>query len=243
MKAENWRHIAWGDPPKKIGRIPLGILIALQEEAESIVFGTGASRKVFKFGNSAKFDLELAEAEYSHEFLRVHFGELKNFDVFCQRLPEFCQNLDSIEVSERVMKRITLDLGSMNTMEEIANAGDIFLNQDIDRIILVSSSSHAPRCLRDAATVFHNESRFERFMGNIFVVPSVTTYEGTNASDVVVIEPPHRPDRHVVPTHRRMQRMLTLQNLPYVELVNLIEEFDDLLQRYEDKYFKLGSKR
>ncbi len=53
----------------------------------------------------------------------------------------------------------------------------------------------------------------------------------------VLVEPPHRPDRHVVPTHRRIQRMLTLQKLPYEDLVALIEEFDDLLQRYENKYF------
>jgi len=68
-------------------------------------------------------------------------------------------------------------------------------------------------------------------------VPSITCYEGTDANDVVVVEPPHRPDRHVVPTHRRIQRMMMLQRLPQDQVTELIEEFDDLLQKYEDIYF------
>ena len=85
--------------------------------------------------------------------------------------------------------------------------------------------------------MFGGDPEFDSFRFNIHAVPSTTCYEGTTAADVVVIEPPHRPDRHVVPTHRRIQRMLTLQKLDYEDLVQLIEEFDDLLQRYENKYF------
>ena len=44
-------------------------------------------------------------------------------------------------------------------------------------------------------------------------------------------------DRHIIPTHRRMQRLLTLHQLPYEDLLEFVEAFDDLLQRYEDRFY------
>ena len=90
---------------------------------------------------------------------------------------------------------------------------------------------------RNILSILAEEDRFSSLRSNLLACPSVTCYEGTTPADVVVVEPPHRPDRHVVPTHRRIQRMMTLQQLEHADLVQLIEEFDDLLQRYEHKYF------
>ena len=89
--------------------------------------------------------------------------------------------------------------------------------------------------LRDAAAIFAAEPRFRSFQQHLLASPSVTCYEGSLPGDVVVVEPPHRPDRHVLPTHRRIQRMLDLQRMSESELVALIEDFDQLLQRYEHR--------
>jgi hypothetical protein len=50
-----------------------------------------------------------------------------------------------------------------------------------------------------------------------------------------VVEPPHRPDRQTIPTHRRIARMLALQDLDSESLIAFMGEFDELLQRYEDR--------
>lgn len=237
LNIENWRHVAWGDPPHRLGRIPQGILTAIQENADVIVFGTGASEKEFRLGESGKTGQVLVEAEYSLEYLKAHFSSLACFEILQRRIPELETETGVARLAEIWLPRIVLDVESNNTAEEITNAGLLFVEREIEKSILVSSPSHIVRCLRDAADIFSSDKRFEKLRYDIHGVPSNTCYEGTDAGDVVVIEPPHRPDRHVVPTHRRIQRMLTLQKLPYEDLVALIEEFDDLLQRYENKYF------
>ncbi len=240
LNIENWRHVAWGDPPNLLGRIPQGVLAALAFDAEVIVFGTGASKKVFRLGESEKTGQELAEAEYSLEYLKLHFANLGRFEPLKKRGAG--SDVDSISaMRESILKRIILDLDSRNTYEEITNAGEIFLKHNVERVVLVSSPSHIVRCLRDASSIYQTGDRFKPFRYDVYASPSITCYEGTTADDVVVIEPPHRPDRHVVPTHRRIQRMLTLQKLDETQLIKLIEEFDDLLQRYEHKFFNEGS--
>ena len=246
LNIENWRHVAWGDPPGQLGRIPQGILVAHQFQADTIVFGTGASSKEFRLGrhaNGAKSDddsnadRKLLEAEYSLEYLRQYFDSLRSFDAFKESIPEVASEQGWAKFRESSLSRIVLDIESQNTIEEIKAAAEVFLAADIEQVILVSSPSHVVRCLRDATSIFASDQRLAGLQHRILASPSITCYEGTVPSDVVVVEPPHRPDRHVVPTHRRIQRMLTLQQLNHDDLVLLIEEFDDLLQRYEHRYF------
>ena len=241
LNIENWRYVAWGDPPNRLGRIPHGISAAEQMNAEVIVFGTGASSKEFELGINPSPGSKLLESEYSMEYLKQHFDNLKKFTPF-QRGATI--NVDSgtarsewISWRESILSKIVLEVNSQNTAEEIIAAGEIFLKREIERVVLVSSPSHIVRCLRDATSIFSEQPRFAHLAPSLFASPSVTCYEGSSPGDVVVVEPPHRPDRHVVSTHRRIQRMMTLQKLDHKHLVELIEEFDDLLQRYEHKYF------
>ena len=238
LHIENWRHVAWGDPPLQLGRMPQGILVAHQFDAEVIVFGTGASHKPFRFAPGAADSPRLSEAEFSLKYLETFFSDLGRFDVLKQRIPEL-QADDHESFRRAMLSRIVVDNDSLNTSEEIRNASEVFLQRGVERVILVSSPSHIVRCLRDAASIFQQEPRFAHLATSVFASPSTTCYEGSGPEDVVVIEPPHRPDRHVVPTHRRIQRMLTLQKLPHDVLVQLIEEFDELLQRYEHQYFSI----
>ena len=237
LNIENWRHVAWGDPPNQLGRIPQGLLVAAQTDAEVIVFGTGASKKKFQLGESEKTGVELTEAEYSLEYLRIYFDKLSRFDVLRNQIPDLSTQERISLFADKILSRTVLDVQSMNTVEEIENAGTIFAEHGVEEVFLVSSPSHIVRCLRDAGAIYKSDERFAGFSPNVRAVPSTTCYEGTLAIDVVVVEPPHRPDRHVVPTHRRIQRMLALQKLDHEDLVKLIEEFDDLLQKYENRFF------
>ena len=237
LNIENWRYVAWGDPPCQPGRIPQGLLVASQFDADVIVFGTGASSKIFQLGDSEQLGNVLTEAEYSLEYLRLYFQNLSRFESLTEQIAAFQGNAQTQQFRDFILENIILDNESMNTEEEIANAGAIFADHEIEQVFLVSSPSHVVRCLRDASRIYGSDERFEPFRHNIRAVPSTTCYEGTGPGDVVVVEPPHRPDRHVVPTHRRIQRMLALQKLDHSDLVSLIEEFDDLLQKYENRYF------
>ncbi|HMO15244.1 MAG TPA: ElyC/SanA/YdcF family protein [Pirellulaceae bacterium] len=238
LNIENWRSVAWGEPPEGPGRIPTGILLAVEYQAEIIVFGTGASRKQFRFGSRADAAAPtLVEAEFSLEFLKTHLDQLVQFDELANRISWLKHPTKRAEEFQNLLDRIVTDCESMNTYQELYNAGKVFASRGCDRVILVSSPSHIVRCLRDAAAIYQADPQFKRFRLSLFACPSVTCYEGTKPADVVVVEPPHRPDRHVVPTHRRIQRMMMLQKLPHESIVALIEEFDDLLQKYEDIYY------
>ncbi len=236
LNIENWRHVAWGDPPHRMGRIPQGILIASQFDAQVVVFGTGASSKPFRLGGGPAAAKPLLEAEYSLEYLRQYFDSLQSFEPIREH---FAADGDQQwpDFRARMLAKIQLDTECQNTIEEIQAAAKVFLQHDVQRIILVSSPSHVVRCLRDATALFAEHPDYRRWSHQILACPSNTCYEGTTPGDVVVVEPPHRPDRHVVPTHRRIQRMLALQKLEHDDLVQLIEQFDDLLQRFEHRCF------
>jgi hypothetical protein len=234
LHVENWRHVAWGDPPDQLGRVPQGILTALEFDATVIVLGTGASRKEFVWDTAEETGPVLLEAEYTLEYLRRALDDLLAFAP----LAKFFEDEPSERIRQRLqqlLERIVLDCNSQNTLEEVEQAGRLMGQQGCERMILVSSPTHVIRCLRDANRLVDERPEFAQWRGRIFANPSVTSYEGTRPGDVVVVEPPHRPDRHMIPTHRRIQRMLDLQRLPATDQMELIQAFDDLLQRYEHR--------
>lgn len=234
LHIENWRYVAWGEPPDAPGRIPHGIAIARQFDAKVIVMGTGASAEPFHFGVSGGDEAPLLEAEYSWRYLDESFDQLAQFEAIRNQVGS-ADSAEFLRWRQAVTDRVVLDTESQNTVDEITRAFEICLERGIEQIILVSSPSHVVRALRDAASIVATDSRFRTLQQHLFASPSVTCYEGSTPGDVVVVEPPHRPDRHVLPTHRRIQRMLDLQRMSESELVALIEDFDQLLQRYEHR--------
>lgn len=184
LNAEGWESVAWGEPPDRAGRVPMGIFVALCEQAEVVVFGSGASRK-----NG------LLESEATVRLMRERFDELARFTIFENYLPEFKHPDSSGQCGERIESALRLDTDSQNTREEIAYAGRVFLDQGVERVILVSSPTHLPRCLRDACTIFEEDRELSRLRHGLYAAPSVTGYVGHTAADVAIFEPPHRPDR------------------------------------------------
>jgi hypothetical protein len=233
LNAENWRTIAWGNAPDHMGRVPQGLLAAWEFQASVIVMGTGASRKKYTFPDSPRSGEVLVEADYTFEFLKTHLDDLPRFAAFQKSLaqaPEFTWE----DRKAWFLERIRLEATSSNTVTELLEAGKIFATAGMERVVLVSSPTHLIRVVRDAAQLFYEDEQFLSFREHLLAMPSATSYEGSSAGDVVVVEPPHRPDRHVVPTHRRIARMLQLQQLSPSTLVGFIGELDELLQRYED---------
>ena len=178
LGAENWRCIAWGDPPDAFGRIPLGVLLAYEYDASVIVFGTGASKKQYRFGENAGG--ELLEAEYAREMLKDNFEELKKFTIFSKDCTIF-KNKDTREAFiTRFLNNLVLDVTSKTTKQEIKEAGNVFIKNSVDRVFLVSSPTHIVRCLRDAMSIYRSNNKYASFSGNITAVPSITCYEGTS---------------------------------------------------------------
>ncbi len=234
LHIENWRHVAWGDPPEQMGRVPQGILAALQFEAEMIVLGTGASQKEFMWGTTDEPGPMLLEAEFTLEYLKRSLAGLLSFADIASHFSGYSETV-ALQHLEQILDRISLDLVSQNTLQEVEQAGRQFAAAGVQRMVLVSSPTHIVRCLRDANQLIDERPGFQKWRSRVVACPSVTNYEGTRPGDVVVVEPPHRPDRHMIPTHRRIQRMLDLQRLPNADQVELIQAFDDLLQRYEHR--------
>ena len=74
LEAFDWRGIVWGSPPHELGRIPTAVYVAVKEDAEVIVFGTGASERGGK-----------KESEVTREYMLEHFRGLKELDALLER--------------------------------------------------------------------------------------------------------------------------------------------------------------
>lgn len=204
LKAAGWSDIMWGTGPENMGRLPQGILAACELNAECVVIGSGASSRVFEDQRSQRCGELLTEAEYGIETLRCQFHQLQDFRTwqaeFGGMSPTEWQRLKS-----SILQSIVSDVTSQSTVDELRYAGQVFADRGIQRVVLVSSPTHLPRVLRDAATLYQNDTAFSDFSDRILAVPSRTCYVGSTAADVMVLEPPHRPDRDAQKTNSLRQ--------------------------------------
>jgi len=216
LDAYDWRGIVWGYPDEgELGRAPKGVLVAHQEQAEMLVFGTGASERVVDRDGEKR---TMKEGEYTLDYLLHHFDELADFPAF-SKVDLKALRLQ-VESTARAASR------SQNTREEVTEAAELFLENGIERMILVSSPTHISRCVRDAYTALE-DSRFDRLRHQLFATPSDSSYLGSRAEDVVIFEPPHRADRHSAPIHLNVSRIL---RIPPAELGGFLQRLDRILQ-------------
>ncbi|KAJ1459436.1 hypothetical protein M885DRAFT_511400 [Pelagophyceae sp. CCMP2097] len=215
LQGAHWEKIMWGDEAEgKLGRVAKAAVLAFTEGADLLVLGSGASSHV------STGELEGA---YTLRFLkeRVHrlglFGGLDHLD--CVAVKEF---VDSVAIAE---------LESCNTRTELERLAVFLKAAAIDRVVLVSSPTHAPRCLRDACAVFKGFSP----PIEIVVAPCDTSF--AEPGDLCIIEPPHRGDRDVAldavngpPLHSLANRMLKLNPLLKADFAR---QLDQLLAQFE----------
>ncbi len=100
----------------------------------------------------------------------------------------------------------------------------------MERVILVSSPTHLPRCLRDACAIYGEDGDMSGLLRELYAAPSVTGYPGYTADDVAIFEPPHRPDRPGADMSRVVARA---HDIPVNQRERFVRRLDDLLQEFE----------
>lgn len=213
LQADGWERIVWGEAPLQMGRLPHAVLLAWQEQASVVVFGTGASEKD-----------GLKESEYTLRYLWSHWSELSSFDAFAD-VP-----LDEVK---RLLQRVAmLDVSTQNTDMEATEALRVFSERNCQRAILVSSPTHLPRCMTCASKALEKDPLL--FTGTVMASASATCYENASASDVVVVEPPHRGDRDrsldSLPFHKMVGRSFRVKA---GEKRAFLQDLEALLAKYD----------
>lgn len=159
-QADEWERVVWGDPASgRLGRVPAALRIAQQEQACAIVFGTGASKDPQTGELESVRTLAIARERCANSGLRRDFPS--SFDS------------QSAALSAAHLDGALADTKSLNTRSELREAAKIFKGMGVTRVVLVTSPTHLPRCLRDAEAIFASE-RFLRH-GVLLGVPSDTS--------------------------------------------------------------------
>lgn len=214
-----WKTIVWGKPPHEVGRVPKGIFTALCEEAAVLVFGTGASER-----NG------VVEAMATAHLMWERFDSLQEFTLFQTYFPRITDQAFRDQCRDKIRSILEIDSTSQNTVEEVTRAGYIFNRYDVRKIILVSSPTHLPRCLRDACVAFEQNIDLAPFRNWLAATPSVTNYMGKSAEDVAIFEPPHRPDRPLFNINDFLKRV---NDIPGNARQDFLKRFDMLLQDFD----------
>lgn len=218
LHAAQWEDVVWGTPPERIGRVPMGVFVALSEQADVMVFGSGASKKD-----------GLLESEATARLLWDRFDQLSGFSMFNDHLPELKHPDSSGMYRQRIESILHLDRASKNTRDEIVHAGRVFVERDVERVILVSSPTHLPRCLRDACAIYGDDGDMSGLLRELYAAPSVTGYPGYTAADVAIFEPPHRPDRSGSNISGVVAR---IHHIPESGRERFVRRLDDLLAEF-----------
>lgn len=223
LQAAGWQKLVWGDPSSgRLGSLPQMVLTVLTEGLENIeviVFGTGASEK----GG-------LKEAEYTKQHLLHHMKDLGEFQ--CIREHESFQSRLGLDRLSRLCDSIVTETKSTNTVQEIANAAKIFQAHGCTKVIQITCGSHEPRCVR-----LRSEAKKQGAIPKSQIWYSISddmTFEGSDISDVVIIEPPHRGDDPMLGAkllpHVLIPRMFKLNPSMKHEF---LADLDDLLTGYD----------
>lgn len=178
-------NVVWGDPAAgMLGRVPKGLLVALSEKADVIIWGTGASEKD-----------AMKESRFTFEFAKKRLEET----------PIKCIVWTDIEAKS------VLDEETQDTTQEVRRATTYCLEHGIERLILVSTPNHIARCLMEALKL---KASGETGSLEIMATASDTCFAGAVPGDTVVVEPPHRGDLPLFPIQSDGKRNLRIPAQP-----------------------------
>ena len=211
-----WEHIVWGDVENgRMGRIShaAALISMFQSFTRSSCHVNSAPLAIacILWGSGVPSHKEgLTEGQYTMTVLQERFRELRSFQLF-----EGMSNLHEEELEQLIMRVSVSEDGSVNTVTEIEAAFRHFQRIGVTVIVLVSSATHAPRCLRDASKILETwdithaaqnivkealpgtggerAERKKKWCPLLLVSPSSTCYDGCSAADVIIAEPPHLP--------------------------------------------------
>ena len=183
LDASGWERLVWGDPAANMlgtGTKFLECLMHIPPDrpVSSIIYSGPSTRD------------SMSEGAHTKRFLLEHFGQLRQF-------PRFSKRLD--ELGEEGQKLLRQRLGDLvlgptiaNTFAEIEHAASHFERKGITEVWHVAAASHAPRCMQSQAIIRHKGiiPLTQRWL----TITSDIAFGGSDPSDVIVIEPPHRAD-------------------------------------------------
>lgn len=167
----DWDHVCWGDADTyQLGRIPMGLWVARNFLADTIVWSTGCSTRVAD---------NKSEAEVMYEVARERYLDLYGFfpHRFTKRTwrteAAYHAWLTRVSVFDNVSRTTSESMTVLRTkIRESVRATTPVI------IYLVSSANHMPRVLRDAELAFDIGTTTARFMQRVtlFAIPAETNY-------------------------------------------------------------------
>lgn len=209
---KHWEEVMWGKPPDLLGRIPKGVLVALDESARLMLVGDGV------LGFDGKKSSEIA-LEYTLD----RFLELEKFYAF--------KGVNLTEARKAVQRSLRPLLDSKRTVEEILHAGVIFHGASVQRMYLVSSPDHISRCIRDAWKIFSKDPELQYLCRNLFAAPSGVCFSAEGVEGVAIVEPSHLPDRPASNLNMLVQKVL---DMPPKEQAGLVRQLKLLLDNSKE---------
>ncbi len=209
LDTSDWEAIEWGDPRRgKLGNIPKGLVEALERDAATIVFGTAASMRG-----------SLTEGDYA---LKIAKERIREIDAF-SRIEDADAWLDA---------RVVIERTSTDTASEILAGARIALARGADTIVHIACRTHLPRAHATALRIIAAHDDVRPLLSHWYAIASDTSYEGADVDTVVVIEPPHRPDRPKVFFNTTLQPLAKYMNH------DLAPELNVALQKVFDEFSK-----
>jgi hypothetical protein len=211
LQAKGWHDVMWGREDK-LGRLPHAVRLAIAENASMFVIGGGV----------ASSREGLTEGRYTEEFLKQNWDKLRSFSQF--------RDIDLAKARADLEPQFESSLLSVNTAEEVMEAGRLFHARGCQKVIIVSSPTHISRCIRDACVGWNFGDHWSPVL---LASPCETNFPGCSAKDVTIIEPEHRGDRdHALdslPLHILAQRLLKVDRRSRLDFHR---KLDALLARY-----------
>jgi len=210
LGGKDWIEITFGasEYPTLEGRVVMALKAVVEQKANFLRFGTGAS---FKDGQS--------EAALTKVAARL----------FLPRIKEVLQLDDQqIDFLSGVLADATLDEESVNTRAEVESALVFCVTHKIERLIIVSSPWHIQRAYTYALELANEV----RKVGND-EPPNIMPMASYGSTESIAIsEPPHRGDRPVIPIHKLIRRADSLgRNTNTAQ--GFTDEFVLLLEKWE----------
>lgn len=225
LGAVGWENLVWGIAPHQMGRLPKAIQILAQLGASVVYFGTGASEKDGKL-----------EGQYAFDTLFARKSELAHFEAL-QHVMHLGIDIhltpDGPVIYTGTQAKVVIDTYTQNTVEELIGAAEAFIANDVGQIVLISSATHMPRCLKEAQRVYNDpkyENRYKRFAQNLLVAPADTCFDGATYADPVIIEPAHRGDDDS--TYSRAELAKLLFRIKGRQLSSFKPEMEELISRF-----------
>jgi hypothetical protein len=210
LKADQWENVVFGDiENKRLGRVSTAIEEAIKRKAAFIFWGAGGSET----------ENGLKESEYTYQ--QATGPKLKLLAWHVKK--------DSDELYRYLQRVSFLETSAKDTAGEIRSAVKECELRGIKELILVSSPTHLPRCMKEACLLKEQSPDISvTFYGRA----SDTCFANTHAADVTIIEPPHRSDIPQVAFNQTLRDLFQFSKKPELALA-LNTALSSLIAQYK----------